>query len=124
TAALTHLHRHGAPHWGVLGYRILLTGLAAVGVLLLHGFHDLPLPGWLRPQVSPAAFILAVRGAQAALLAAYFLDVLRRPRRGEAPEAHDRVDWVDWGLLALIGGAAGLGLLLPEAAVAFDFGIL
>lgn len=117
------------PRWRVSVARVALTGLAAGGILLLHGFHQPPLPAPLlrlvRDALGPVGFVHTLHLLQFALLAAYFASVAFRARVGRAPSAHERFDWVDWTLLVAVAGGALLALAGVSAGWAlFEAGAL
>ena len=106
--------RTAAPGWGVLCYRILVTGLSAGGIIVQHGFRQPPLPGgatdWLQEHFGVYGFVHLIHVVQGLLLALYLGDVFVRPIRGEGPEAHSRIDWMDYAMLAAACAGVGLGL--------------
>jgi trk system potassium uptake protein TrkH len=69
---------------------LLLTGLAAGGLVLEHGFYELPVA------------LPVIHLAEAAALVLYFVDVVYRSVRDKPPIPGQRVGWLDVLLMAVV----------------------
>lgn len=110
-------------HIAVMLWRLLLTGGAALGIVLEHGFYQLPqILGW-------QLMAWHIHLVQVVAMVLYMLDVVVRVRLRRVPMPGAGLGWADRALFLLAAFGAVVGTLQPhtygwhifEIAVAFLF---
>ncbi|MFW6059597.1 MAG: TrkH family potassium uptake protein [Phycisphaeraceae bacterium] len=95
-------------HLMVMLWRLALTGITAAGIVLEHGFYELPtvFGGQLRAW--------QIHLVQMTLLAVYALDVILRYTRRRVPMPGAGLSWMDRALFVMAAFGAVLGTIEPH----------